>query len=229
MSETKKPPIFEVTTKTNGKLSYSSSVAPINFLVYDFRHQLDEIAEKYPNKVAFIFNMNNGLEMTYSDLRDRSYILAHNLMSLGFKKGERIGFLFPNTYEIVICYYACILAGLISVPLDAFFGAKQIEYMMNNTEASGFIFWNCEEYASLINELLPELQENSFKQSVKLSHLKRVIVADSKGKPDSKIDYPAALMFRDLESKRIDNQAHEFPVLDPDDTFAILSTVRFIR
>lgn len=97
--------------------------------------------------------------------------------------------------------------------------------MLNNTEASGFIFWNCKEYASLINELIPEIQDANFKQSVKLPHLKRVIIADSEENPNSKIDYPSAYLFRDLESKQIDDEIHEFPIIDPDDVYAILSTV----
>lgn len=220
--------LVETITKTNGKISYSSSFAPINLTVFDYRTQLDEMAEKHPDKVAFIFQMNNDMQMTYSQLRDRAYALARNFMSLGLKHKNRIGFLFPNTYEIVICYYAAILAGLTSVPLDVFYGAKQIEFMMKNTEASAFVIWNSGEYKSVIDELLPELKSSSSTGDVKFAkfpHLRRVIMAGNEYKTTSEV--PNGHSFYELESKRIDQIDHEFPTIDPHDIFAILSTVLF--
>lgn len=221
MSELKK-----VITKTDGKRSFSSSVAPINLVPLDFRERLDEMAQKLSDKIAFIFNMNNGYEMTYSDLRDRSYRLAQNLMSLGLKRGERVGLLFPNTYELVICYYGCILAGLVSVPLNIAFCVEQIEYMMDNTEMHAFVFWNAPDYARLVSEVLPDLKaatnRDHFK-SARFPHLRQVVACKSNEKEIEV--FPVCYSFHELESKRIDDKIHSFPDLDPHDIFAILSTV----
>lgn len=206
-------------------------MAPINLKAYNFRQQLDFMAEKYPKKVAFIFDMNNGLEMTYSDLRDQSYTLAYNLMSIGLKKGERIAFLLPNTFELALGYYAAMLTGLVSVPFDSSYGAKQIEYMLKNTETSALVVYNCSEYESLISELLlPELKSASLDRGFKSSkfpHLKHVIVVDDHENTTNTI-YSGLWSFVDLVSKRIDENPIQLPYVDPDDIFGILSTVNIV-
>ena len=171
--------------------------------------------------------MNDGLKLTYSDLKDRSYMLAQNLMSLGLKKGDRIALLLPNTYEIVIFYYAAALAGLIVVPFDARYGPSQIEYMLNHTETSAVVLYNCEEFQDLIKSLFPDLNWftlSGFK-SEKYPSLRNVIVIDDhEGKV--KTSYKSAWSYRDLETKRIDSSGlKEFPYVDPDDIWFILSTV----
>lgn len=218
----------KTTTKTHGKNSYCHTVVNCNFEYVTFKERLDYMAEHYPNTVTYVFNMNNGLEITYSDLRDRSYLLARNFMSLGLKKGERIAFLLPNTYELAVGYFSAALAGLVSVPFDASYGVKQIEYMLKNTESSAVVIYNSLEYANIISELFPELKSctlDNFK-STKFPHLRHVIVIDDHEK-QVKSNFTGAWSFGQLESKLIDENVKEFPFVDPDDIFAILSTVIF--
>lgn len=214
-------------TKTHEKLSYSSTIAEINMEVMTVKDQLEYMAETYPNKVAFIFHMNGGLELTYSEIKEKSFLLARNFMSLGLKKGDRIAFLLPNTYELLIGYYAAALAGLISVPFDASYGSKQIDFMLKNTEPSAVVVYDCEEYHDLILRLFPEIlsgKPNEFK-SENYTRLKNVIVIDDhENKVKSK--FSSALSYNDLELKLIDKDLKEFPYVDSDDIFGIMSTVR---
>lgn len=170
--------------------------------------------------------MNDGLKLTYSDLKDRSYMLARNLMSLGLKKGDRIALLLPNTYEIVICYFASALSGLIVVPFDAYYGYNQIDYMLKSTEPSAVVLYNSEDLISLISKLFPELNSSTLSnfRSDRYPSLRSLIVIDDhEGQVNSICK--SAWSYSDLETKRIDNEIKEFPYVDPDDIFAILSTV----
>jgi fatty-acyl-CoA synthase len=201
-------------------------VAEVNFEVRNIKEQLDYMAENYPNKVAFIFHMNDGLKLTYSDLKDRSYMLARNFMSLGLNKGDRIALLLPNTYEIVISYFASALAGLIVVPFDVSYGLEQADHILKTTEPSAFVLYNCVEYQSLISDLFPELNSctlNSFKSNRYPSLRIAIVVDDHENKISKK--FPSAWSYSDLESKQIDKETKEFPYVDPDDIFAILPTV----
>ena len=219
--------ILRKVTKTHEKLSYSSTIAEINMEVTTVKDRLVYMAETYPNKVAFIFHMNEGLELTYSEIKEKSFLLARNFMSLGLKKGDRIAFLLPNTYELLIGYYAAALAGLISVPFDASYGSKQIDFMFKNTEPSAVVVYDCEEYHDLILGLFPQISSskpNEFK-SENYTRLKNVIVIDDH-ENKVKSNFSSALSYNDLASKLIDKDVKEFPYVDSDDIFAIMSTVR---
>ena len=171
--------------------------------------------------------MNNGLKLTYSDLKDRSYMLARNFVSLGLNKGDRIALLLPNTYEIVICYYAAALTGIIVVPFDVSYGLEQAHHILKTTEPTAFVVYNWTEYQSLISEMFPELNSctlNNFK-SEKYPSLRIAIVIDDH-EEKIKTSYKSAWSYSQLETKLIDNdEIKEFPYVDSEDIFAILPTV----
>lgn len=214
-------------TKTDRNISYSSTVANVNLKCYDVRERLDYLAKHHPQKVPFVFNMSNGLELTYGEIREQSSTLAKNLMSLGLKKGERVAILLPNTHEIVISLFACSLAGLISVPLDADYGSDEIEYMLNKTEPSAAIVYDWPSYQGLIGDLFAEIDTcalNDFKSS-KFASLRHFIRIDAATK-DAEKSRQGAWSYDQLISKLIEtNESHEFPYIDADDVFSIMFTV----
>lgn len=188
------------------------------------------MAEKYPNKVVFVFNMNNGLEVTYSYLKTKSYSLAASLVSLGLKKGERIAYILPNTHELVMLYFAASIAGLIAVPLDADYGSSELEYMLNKTEPSAVVVYNCAEYRNLIDNLFPGLnagRPESFKCE-RFPNLRHVIVVNEQNNMDN-VSFSAALSYSKLTEPHIDFDYGRFPYVDPDDLFAILFTVLILN
>lgn len=184
------------------------------------------MATKYPDKVAFVFCMNDHLHLTYSEIRSKSYLLAANLASLGLKKGERIAYLLPNTHELVMLYFAASIAGLISVPLDADYGSAELDYMINKTEPSAVVVFNCSEYQKLIGDLFPDLntgRPDTFK-SKRFPFVRHVIVINDKESQDNNI-FTAARSYEHLANNRIDFDHSRFPLIDCDDIFAILFTV----
>jgi acyl-CoA synthetase (AMP-forming)/AMP-acid ligase II len=99
----------------------------VNLTLTTIGAQLNYMSENFPNKVAYILHKNNGLELTYASVKDRAVRIARNLLKVGFKKGDIIAFLLPNTYELLISYIAASLIGLIVVPLDQHYGPAVLE------------------------------------------------------------------------------------------------------
>jgi long-chain acyl-CoA synthetase len=60
--------------------------------------------------------------------------LAAKLMHLGVKKGDRIGLLSENRFEWAYADLAILSAGAITVPIYSTLPAKQVEYILNNSE-----------------------------------------------------------------------------------------------
>jgi fatty-acyl-CoA synthase len=78
---------------------------------------LSRCAETYPNRIALDDRLNK-IELTYAQLRERSIRLARALMSLGVKKGDRVGYAFYNEHPSIETLFACATLGAVAVPLN---------------------------------------------------------------------------------------------------------------
>jgi fatty-acyl-CoA synthase len=74
-------------------------------------------AELTPDRVAFVDDETGG-EMTYSQVNERANRLAHGLLRLGARDGDRIGVLCLNRPDFFVFLFACQKARLIMVPLN---------------------------------------------------------------------------------------------------------------
>lgn len=211
-------------TKTNPSLSYSSTTADIPLEYFTLRSRLDRMAAKHADKVVYVFSMNNGLELTYSDVKQTTYSLAAGLTSLGLNKGERIAYLLPNTHELVMFYFAASISGLISVPLDADYGPDELDYMLNKTQPAAVVVYNCAEYHHLILTLFASLNTDRREEFTceRFPFLRNVIVVND-GKFDA--SFSAAWTYDQLLNHSPDFDHGRFPSVDSDDIFAILFTV----
>ena len=186
------------------------------------------MGDKFPERVAFIFNQNDGLELTFSDIKQKSSCFAQNLITMGLKKGDRISFLLPNTYELVICYMASALAGLVVVPLDQDYGSFELEYMIKKTEPTAIVVYNSNEFTKNIQELFPGIEKSLDKSgdyyTEKFELLKHFIFLKSSGIP-IKDTYRNVWDYSELENQRLNvDKIHDFPFVDPDHPYAIMFT-----
>ncbi len=65
-------------------------------------------ADRYPDKTAII----------YREFNERVNRLAHHLLDLGVRKGDRVGFMLYNSNQFMEILYAALKIGAISVPLN---------------------------------------------------------------------------------------------------------------
>ncbi len=79
-------------------------------------HFLENSAERFPDKVAFI---HEETREPYHNINSAADSLANCLRDNGVKKGSRVVMLFENCLEYVISYYGILKSGAIAVPLSS--------------------------------------------------------------------------------------------------------------
>ena len=89
-------------------------------------------ARKYPNQVAVI---SFGKETTYLQLDEQVNHTANALRANGIVKGDKVGIFMPNVNEFVVLYFAIQRIGGIVVPINAKFVTREIEYILNHSDA----------------------------------------------------------------------------------------------
>ena len=68
-----------------------------------------------PDHVALICGEHR---LTFAELDDRVNRLAHALLSLGLRKGDKLALVLPNCVELLYAYRAAALLGIVAVPLS---------------------------------------------------------------------------------------------------------------
>lgn len=76
-----------------------------------------------------------GERATYLQMDRRSNRYAHALRSFGVRKGDRIGVMLPNRIEYPILWFAFAKLGAILVPINTRYTAREIEYVLSDTQA----------------------------------------------------------------------------------------------
>jgi acetyl-CoA synthetase len=90
---------------------------------------LDRHLETQPNKVAIIFEADDGkvTRVTYKDLHARVCRFANALRSLGLQKGDRVLVYLPMSVEAVVAMQACARIGATHSVVFGGFSAKSVQ------------------------------------------------------------------------------------------------------
>lgn len=94
-------------------------------------------ASLQPDKAAIIYE---DRIITYKDLNERINRTAHMLQSLGIGKGDRVGVLMYNTYQLVEIFFALAKLGAILVPLNTRFVSAELDYIIKDSGLTALIF-----------------------------------------------------------------------------------------
>ena len=93
-------------------------------------------AKKFPDTIAL---KDASRSFTYPELNRRVNRLAHSLLSLGLVKGDKVAVLLENSIEIVEVFLATAKTGLIIVPINFRLVSREVEYIVNNSDARAMI------------------------------------------------------------------------------------------
>src|SRR5829696_6937707 len=74
--------------------------------------------------------------VTFEELNSSVNRLAHALRSLGMQPGERLVWCGPNSLEVLTTIHAARKAGQIAVPLSYRFNADEMQYVIDNSDAT---------------------------------------------------------------------------------------------
>ncbi len=103
---------------------------------YTLSALLRKAAETDPERIAIFYNERI---FTYSHLDDMVSRFASGLLKKELKKGDRVGLYMPNYPEWIIAFFGVARMGGVVVPMNTRYKSKEVDYIMNNSEAAGLI------------------------------------------------------------------------------------------
>ena len=96
------------------------------WLVRDF---LEQSAARLPGKVALVCE---GQRLTYAQLDDMANRVAHTLMEMGVRRGDRVGLYLDNSVQLVVGVFAVAKAGAVFVVVNPTMKRDKLLYVLNN-------------------------------------------------------------------------------------------------
>lgn len=129
---------------------------------------VDRHAKSNPNKLAFVFEDNKIIKLTYKELQEQVNKFANLLNSLNIKENSRIFFFLPKVPELYSYFLGAIKHGSIAVPLFEAFQSEGLELRLERGDADVFV----------TNKELSKRLSKTAKEKIKT--LKHVIIIDDK-------------------------------------------------
>ena len=113
---------------------------------------LKQAALNWPDQEAIV---DGEKRFSWREFNERVNGLAHALLDLGIKKGDRVSYLFFNQWESLCCYFAIVKIGALVVPLNFRLVGREIKYQLQNSGAKILIFG--QSFMDLVHTLQPDL------------------------------------------------------------------------
>src|SRR6478736_8032822 len=119
-------------------------------------------ADGSPDKHAVIVDASHGARpsvTTFAELNELVNRVAHGLRDQGAQQGDRIVWCGPNSLEVIAVIHAARKAGLVAVPLSYRFNAEEMQYVIDNSDATVVVI-DAEEapLVASVREQLPKLR-----------------------------------------------------------------------
>lgn len=103
---------------------------------YTLSELLRTAAKQHPERIAIFYKER---VITYSQLDELASGFASGLLKKGIRKGDRVGLYMPNYPEWVVAFFGIARMGGVVVPMNTRYKAKEVDYIMNNSEATGLV------------------------------------------------------------------------------------------
>jgi len=123
---------------------------------------LRKVASEVPDRMALIDGVADPAKRrrwTYRQLVDVAERAARALLD-HFEPGERVAFLAPDTPEWVILQHAASFSGLVLVPINPAYTARELDFVLRSSEAAGLVFAETsrgKNLRALVEEVRPHL------------------------------------------------------------------------
>ncbi|WP_430785723.1 AMP-binding protein [Virgibacillus flavescens] len=141
---------------------------------------LEKQVNLYPNHEAVVYPELN-LRKTYKEFDDMVNQAAKGFISLGIEKGENVAIWADNKPEWITSQFATGKMGAVLVTVNTSYQAKELEYLLKQSESSTLILaetYKGTSYVDVLKQICPELDhaEKGRIKSPNLPHLKNIIV-----------------------------------------------------
>jgi acyl-CoA ligase (AMP-forming) (exosortase A-associated) len=121
-------------------------------------------AERDPQAIALTYGKHS---LSYGDLQEAVSCLASGLISLGLRRGERVGIYLEKRFEAVIASFGAPAAGGVFVPLNPLLKPEQVGYILRDCNVRVLV--TSPERLALLQPVLGECPD-----------LRQVVVVDAK-------------------------------------------------
>ncbi len=116
---------------------YEAHVPPsLRYPEQTLAQKLEESARRFPDHTATIFF---GARLTYRELDGLVSRFAAGLQRLGLHRGDRLAILAPNCPQYVIAYYGALRAGLVVVPCNPLYVARELGHQLKDSGARAIV------------------------------------------------------------------------------------------
>jgi len=112
------------------------------------------MAGKVPDRTAFICE---NVRLSYAELNSRANCLAHALLGMGVRKGEKVALLSMNSNYYPEIYFGILKAGGMFGSINFRNAPEEILYVLDNSDAKIFIFE--EELSSKVTPIRSRLSK----------------------------------------------------------------------
>lgn len=175
--------------------SYTHGASVVPLCGTPISRLIDEATEQHGENEAVVVCHQN-VRKSFIQLRSDVDKLATGLLSLGLKKGDRIGIWAPNMYEWVVTQFATARVGFILVNINPAYQAKELSYALNKVGIKALIAaesFKSQDYYKILASAVPEVETSKCKSiSSNISpDLKFVIMISEK-------EYESAYKYSDI-------------------------------
>ncbi|MGA1862170.1 fatty acid--CoA ligase [Deferribacter thermophilus] len=95
---------------------------------------------------------------TYMEVNKITNKIAHALINLGLKKGDRVAILMDNSPEFLFSFFAITKCGAIAVPINNFLKQEEVEYILNDCQVKYLISTeNYKDYFAYLKDKVDSL------------------------------------------------------------------------
>jgi long-chain acyl-CoA synthetase len=111
---------------------------------------LESTCAAHADNVAYV---QMGKDITYRELDQQSRNFGAWLQMMGFKKGDRLAIMLPNTVQYPIALFGALRAGLAVVNTNPLYTAPELEHQLADSGATGILV--LENFAHVVEAVLP--------------------------------------------------------------------------
>ncbi len=147
------------TEATRGQSSYVCGASTSTLIGRCIGQVLDDTAEHYPERDALVVK-HEKRRFTYRQLKTEIELAARGFLSLGVKKGDRIGIWSTNSSEWVITQFATAKIGAILVNINPLNRAFELNHVLRQSECQTLLMidgFRDANYVSILREICPEI------------------------------------------------------------------------
>ncbi|KAJ3158753.1 hypothetical protein HK101_001225 [Irineochytrium annulatum] len=158
------------------------------------------------------FMVLNNERISYEEHFKRVATLAHAMIKMGVKKGDRVALLMRNLPEWPIVFWAAISAGAIIVPINGWLKPLEIQYCLTDS-GSKWLFADRERLVPIL-PLIPKIRTDKSNPPSCLAH----VVVVRHDKLDGKMSSLGVKRFADVMAvgKPVFEKADDLPELEID-------------